>query len=187
MNKNQMLEAGYDLARKFCVANSLELPELQMVHVIDWPFSVCAYYRPIYIRMCLAKTSHIGAANMRWSFPGYVADRTPYGVIAHELGHHVDVTLSTQKRGYFGDFSIALRKMTSEKPITSYAPNDAEWFAEMFRLYLTNPALLQILRPKTYAILRALFVPAETRDWAEVLADAPYRTQEMARRKVADA
>jgi hypothetical protein len=187
MNKDQLLEAGRALITQFCAANELALPEIQMVHSSDWPFNVCAYYRPTYIRMCLAKTSHIGDGFRRWSFPGYVSDRTPYGVLAHELGHHVDVTVSDRKRGYFGDYSIGLRCKIGEAAITSYCPNAAEWFAEMFRLFVTNPDLLRILRPKMYAELRGRFVPVETRQWADVLAHAPPRFMEMARKKVAAA
>lgn len=42
---------------------------------------------------------------------------------------------------------------SGELPITSYAPNPAEWFAEIFRLFVTNHGLLKQLRPKTYNIL----------------------------------
>lgn len=60
-------------------------------------------------------------------------------MIAHELGHHADWVRSDQKGRYFGGFSIATRKRCAEAPITSYCPNDAEWFAEMFRLDPKRP------------------------------------------------
>ena len=84
----------------------------------------------------------------------------------------------------FGDYSIKMRAEVDEPKLTNYCPNDAEWFAEMFRLFLTNPDLLRYLRPRTYAALRRDFEPPEKRSWATVLFQAPPRTLNAARKKV---
>ena len=51
---------------------------------------------------------------------------------------------------------------------------------------MTNPYLLCLIRPRTFDELRSRFKPVETRDWRDVLADAPERTIEMAERLVAE-
>lgn len=185
MSKQTLYDRGCLLVYGFCALNELPVPEFRPVESKDWRFSVCAYYRPTYISICLAKCSAIGLGAMAWSYPGYTADRTPYGVLAHELGHHVDVHCSKQAGPYYGDYSTQVRQRSqNEERLTSYCPNDAEWFAEMFRLFLTNPDMLSLIRPRTYSILRTKFAPVVHAKWREVLRDAPARTLAAAERKV---
>lgn len=182
--KRQMLTDGIALMRTFCAANNLLVPPVNVQPKSKWPFGVCAYYRPTKIELCLEACANIGKAGMAWSFPGYTVDRTPYGVIQHELGHHVDVTHSTAFNRYRGDFSINLRKETGENPISGYCPDDGEWFAEIFRLFVTNPDLLRIIRPETYKRLADKFTPVITDSWDTVLAQAPERTKNACAKKI---
>src|SRR5690606_2929539 len=147
----------------------------------------CAYYRPSYIKVCVEACAAPGYGGRAWSWPGYVIDRTPYGVYAHELGHHVDVQLSDVRGRYTGDFSRKLRARSMEQPITGYCDNDGEWFAEIFRLFCTNPDLLKRLRPVTYGLITDHVKPVVAKPWRAVLANAPARTVAMAARKVATA
>lgn len=185
--KRKLLAGDINLMERFCTANGLAVPPVNVRARADWPFKVCAYYRPVKIEMCLEACAAIGTAGMAWSYPGYTVDRTPYGAIQHEIGHHVDVTHSTVFRHYRGDFSINLRKETAEAPLTSYCPDDGEWFAEIFRLFVTNPDLLSILRPATYQRLRDQFTPVVTDPWDKVLAQAPARTVAACAKKVREA
>ncbi|MET3512776.1 hypothetical protein ABIC63_000541 [Pseudacidovorax sp. 1753] len=174
--KQSMLKRGIQLMEGFCAANDLPVPPVTLTNREGWSFDACAYYRPVEIHICVDKCASIGYAGMQWSFPSHSVDRTPYGVIAHELGHHADWSRSTRKGRYFGDFSIGVRKRSGEAPLTSYCPNDAEWFAEMFRLFVTNPDLLQHLRPRTHADLLQHFKPVLNEPWRARLAGAPDRT-----------
>lgn len=185
--KEKHLADGIALMQRFCAENNLVVPSVNVKAKADWLFGECAYYRPTYIEICTDKCALIGRAGMSWSYPGYTVDKTPYGVIQHELGHHVDVTLSTRSNGYRGDFSINLRKETGEKPISGYCPNDGEWFAEIFRLFVTNPNLLNLIRPATYKLLRDRFVPVVSEPWETVIAQAPDRTRTACAKKVAEA
>lgn len=185
-SKESMLARGQDLIARFCAANDLELPEVRLADPAQWAFNVCAYYRPTYIDISVKHCAGVGYAGMQWSFPGHSVDRTPYGVLAHELGHHVDVTRSTRKNRYRGDFSIAMRAEVGEAPLTSYCPDDGEWFAEMFRLFVTNPDLLRELRPQTHAALLARsFKPVFADTWRDRLDGAPERTIASIERKLA--
>lgn len=173
------------LRDEFCSLNDLEGVPTPTVSVStkrdSWKFSVCAYYRPhTGIVMCLDMCAKLAGPerSRNWNWPGSTTDRTPVGVIAHELGHHYDYHKSEPSRrgAYWGNFSTMICQSTDEKPITSYAENNAEIFAEWFRLFVTNPPLLKILRPKVYrallaAGLKPLFVEdhGRTLTWQECL------------------
>lgn len=185
MDKARLFEEGTALLGEFCEANTLTVPAIDRRSRDTWRFSsTCAYYRPVGIHICVERCAAIGKAGRAWSFPGYTVDRTPYGVLQHELGHHVDYHLSEQRGSYFGDFSIRLRASVREEKLTSYCPNDAEWFAELFRLFVTNSDLLRAVRPRTYQALRELYKPVVDRPWREVLKDAPERTLAAAANKI---
>lgn len=185
MSKEALFERGLKLAKLFCAKNGLTLPEIRRVGYDDWRFdSTCAYYRPSYIAICVEKCASFGRAGRAWSWPGYVVDRTPYGVIQHELGHHVDWTFSKSKGAYFGDYSEELRAKAGEPALTGYCPNTAEWFAEIFRLFVTNSDLLRGVRPKAFAEISKKLNPAVTTPWRDVLEDAPARTIISAEKKL---
>lgn len=93
-----------------------------------------------------------------WSFPGYKADLTAFGVVAHECGHHLEHVL-----GYC--------PVMPGKRVTSYEPNAAEALAESVKLFITNPDLLRVGRPRRWAALLAagLVPPPEMSGWETVL------------------
>ena len=169
---------------RFALLNDILPPAVNELAPYQWQFSVCAYWRNDTISICLAKCANIGTAGRQWSYPGYSVDRTPYGVLQHELGHHVDVTRSKVKGAYYGDFSVALRGRSGEKELTSYCPNDAEWFAEMFRLYVTNPDLLRLLRPRPHREMASQFKPIFEDTWRDRMQNAPARTIAVIERKL---
>lgn len=184
-DKTELFVQGCSLLYEFCDKNSIQYPTINKIKKKDWYFSVCAYYRKDTINICVEKCTHIGTANRAWSYPGYVIDRTPYGVVAHELGHHIDLELGDDKGAYFSDFSSKMRAKTKEVKLTNYCPNDAEWFAEMFRLFVTNPDLLRLLRPKTFrAILDTGLQPRNDDTWDDVLFLSPERTYTMTEKKI---
>lgn len=188
-SKPQQLDAGIKLVVRFCVLNSLPVPSIEVCHVSGWRFDACAYYRKNHVTICPARCAQIGTAGACWSFPGYIIDRTPYGVMAHEIGHHADFSAasSASMQGkYWSNFSKCIRRLSREEKLTGYCANDCEWFAEMFRLFITNPDLLRCIRPKTFELLALFYSPVETRTWREVLAEAPPRTLARAAKLVSE-
>lgn len=171
--KQQLLGEGIALMRRWCNLNKIEQPAVHTEDGDPTAFGVCAYYRDghIYIKVAACASpspAQIGAGGRAWSYPGHTIDRTPYGVVCHELAHHID-----KAHGAAGGlYGRAWRQSTGEKPITGYCPNDNEWFAEMFRVFVTNPTLLGSVRPRTYALMAAQWQSAETRHWQVVLAGA---------------
>lgn len=169
MTKQAMLDLGVARMDLFCDVNRIVPP---VVSVTPEPtrFGTCAFYRSGTIYIWPPACAHIGKAARAWSYPGHSIDRTPYGVIAHELGHHVDGAHGSQpsQKGY----GRSWRVVTGEKPLTGYCRDDNEWFAEMFRLFVTNPDLLRLERPKTHALMRRTWKAVEARGWEHVLMDA---------------
>ncbi len=179
--RREMYERGVELARRLCALNDVPVPEFFVGSSSEWdgPRGSCGYYESSRIAVCLDATAAIGRGGRAWSYPGHSVDRTAYGVVVHELGHHFDDVLTVGSRSFSG----VVRRESGEKALTGYAPNTSEWFAEMFRLFGTNPELLGALRPRTLEVLARRLRPAETRGWREVLADAPQRTLELCERR----
>lgn len=178
--KRELFEEGKSHITTWCVLNEIKPPKVSVTGDPE-QFGTCAYYRDGVIYISIHACANVGMAGRAWSYPGYVVDRTPYGVLAHELGHHVEGAHGA--RG--GIVASQWRADTSEEPITSYSPNDNEWFAEIFRLYVTNPDLLRLLRPLTYEKLSQRWPkPAMCATWDAVLAHAP-RQLAAARNKIA--
>lgn len=184
MTKTELLEQGRRVMTEFCTVNGLPAPTVYPVDRALWKVEPCAYYRNNVTHICVARCAAIGVAGPAWSYPGYTVDRTPYGVVQHELGHHVDVLKGQRRGSYWSDFSAVLRGRAGEKQITSYCPNDAEWFAEMFRVFVTNPDLLRQVRPRTYREMRGCFAPVFNDTWRDRLQGAPARTITAAERHV---
>lgn len=175
----ELAELGLQRINNFCNRNSIPCPTVDYVNKNDWPYEECAFYRPTYIRICLTACARPASelAVRNWNWPGSTTDRTPFGVLAHELGHHCDMLASKVKGKYSGDFSMNVKHWAGEAPLTSYCPNDAEWFAEHFRLFVTNAALLEQLRPKTYKKICEVYTPVSYKqDWEfELGLNAPDR------------
>lgn len=176
MDKSLLSEIGTGMMRLFCVTNQIPEPGLHLYMEKNHPEAVkikrvgtCGYYRSHNIHVAVPHCAH---NNANYSWPGFISDRTPYGVIQHELGHHIDEVYSNCNvyRTRSGNFySDKIRAISGEKPITSYSPDTMEWFAEIFRLFVTNPDLLRQIRPKAYAALIADFKPIIDKTAGEIM------------------
>lgn len=186
--KDEMFAAGVSLAEKFCAANSILMPTLRRLDPTERNYNIgtCAYYRPTTIHIMVEKCANRGFGGRAWSWPGYAIDRTPYGVVQHELGHHVDWLR--------GLFAKKIWDRSREKPLTGYLGTDkkpgtfeSEWFAEHFRLFVTNPGLSKALRPRFYAaMIEQGIQPISREGWELALREtlAPDRIVDQARKKI---
>lgn len=162
----------------FCLANDITIPRIYQHNPGD---GSCGLYEKGCIYVHTPSCARPGYGGPAWSWPGYIVDRTPYGVHCHELGHMVDDI-------YRWRLGREVRRATGEDRLTGYCPNTAEWWAEMFRLFVTNPHLLSLIRPRTYeAMLAWSLRQVEDRSWDEVLTGAPQRTIDMAERRINEA
>ena len=185
-SKTELFQAGSKRVDDFCQLNGIPTTPMTALVPAKWHFDACAYYRPgTGIKICLEKCASPAReqAVRNWNWPGNTTDREPYGVLCHELGHHCDWLASGKKGSYFGDYSIGIMARSKEPPLTSYCPNPAEWFAEHFRLFVTNPGLLQQLRTRTFVLLLEKWKPLPG-NWREVLGeDVPERIIKNLRKK----
>lgn len=172
-----LLERGLELCQRFLRANP---------HVKEPQFGFTSrrhagYYVNGKITINLRSCQLIGRFGRSWSAPGYPSDATPYGVAAHEMGHHAHFTLpGGGRRILTRAFRLARQ---DEAAVTSYGASQVvEDVAEAFKLFLTNPTLLEAGWPIRYRLLRAAFVPVEERHWREVLAYSPRHLAVMEKR-----
>ncbi len=172
LRRSDLLELGRRHIDAWCGVNDIKAPIVN-VRSGKPTFGVCAYYRDGQIEIWPDSCAAIGLVGRQWSYPGYVVDRTPYGVLAHELGHHVD-----GQHGANGGQRSHEWRPADPAALTGYCPNNNEWFAELFRLFVTNPDLFRAVRPR---IADRFFgewpVEVETRPWSGVLADSPRHLQ----------
>lgn len=178
--KHQLACEAISLCLSFCQHNKIRIPSFSMLTEENRFYHVnsCGFYRARH-GVCVMpdKCSHLGISGGSWSWPGYVIDRTAYGVVCHEMGHYVHEQVLFDSDCCF--------RHSNESCITSYGTKDhKEWFAEMFRLYLTNPDLLEDIKPKTFEWLDERFHVVESRPWRHVLHDAPERTINAALNKI---
>lgn len=177
--RERLVEWGRMRVDAFCKANDLPRMKITATEVykgMDWPFDACAFWRHNECWIAPSRCARVATdAQLRnWNWPGSPTDRTPYGVVCHELGHHADhnrsKAMGLRTGAYYGGYSIRVRKASGERRLTSYCPNDEEWFAEIFRLFVTNHALLYEIRPRTWNILMDDgWVPVSDSDWMAAL------------------
>jgi hypothetical protein len=108
-----------------------------------------------------------------WSYPGYKADRTAAGVVAHEVGHHLEAELSSRLKNWLSSW----RDVVENSPaISSYEPSAAEAFAETTRLFILNPDLLNWACSARYIFFKNTLClkEIETRSYTEVLNHPDY-------------
>jgi hypothetical protein len=179
-----LYKRGVELAIDFCNVNGLVLPTFATN--LNESYGLYEYSRAkktgtIYCNVlsCSPPCSEFGRA---WSYPGYTADRTSYGVVCHELGHHFHFGVNV--RDAIVEFRHVLK---CERAVTSYAEtNTSEGIAEAFRLFLTNPDLLRRAYPLQYAFFSTTYqlVQVVVQPWDVVLANAPARVVQAARNKL---
>jgi hypothetical protein len=84
-----------------------------------------------------------------WSWPGWKTDRTALGVVAHEVGHHVECVWGPPLSRRWAEELKRNRK----RPISGYEPTAGEAWAETLRLFILNPDLLRLGAPWRYRLL----------------------------------
>jgi hypothetical protein len=163
IRRDRWVEAQ-DLCCRFCDVNGLPTPRFEdRTNRIHY-----GLYQPRTktVSVAVDKTRPPSRTAFSWTWPGYKADLTVLGVTAHELGHHWHFL--TGERAVIRDF-----RLIGELPLTSYEPNTSEAIAESFKVFVTNPDLLRVLRPARYEFFRARLTPVIDLEWHEVLDGSP--------------
>jgi hypothetical protein len=164
-SKVENLAYGKSIVEAFCDFNEIKVPAF----VEDNKLNANGMYywgkhRLLYnIKRC---RTPINVPGFAWSYTGYKSDMTVAGVLAHEFGHYIDdIHKNPSKR--------IKKAIGTESCVTSYEPNLYEIFAEAFRVFVLNPNLLQIGRPRRYNYFIELGLkPVVLDDWEYVLGNA---------------
>ncbi len=103
--------------------------------------------------------------------------RSAGGVLAHKIGHFI---FDLRKKSLLQCANLALREPGS----SSYEPTLLEAICEAFMLFVWNPELLRVGRPKRYDVMTVVLClkPIETRSWREVIVDPPLHIQQFIQR-----
>jgi hypothetical protein len=166
-DKYNLLERGLELISEFSIHNKIRKPrvfiydgENKNAYGLFYPDNVIQ----INIKSCRTPVKTPG---YDWTFPGYVQDLTPYGILAHEFGHYISDRLGKQFRKNF----IKIHHIESNVTSSDNRGLD-EKMAEAARLFLTNPDLLKKGRPLRYQIFREYYEPIIKHRWKTVLKNA---------------
>jgi hypothetical protein len=153
MTKEQLFTLGCEYTQRWLEANQLHAPGYRVGRLAAKPHGSygCGYYsaqhKMVLVDPAACAVPAKGAAR-QWSFPAYAIDRTPVGVVAHEVGHHVDAAM-----GYPSSAQEWQHPLIEREHISGYEPNASERWAETLRLFILNPALLRRWRPRRYSYL----------------------------------
>jgi len=165
-SKEELLYKGIELIERFSDENKIKMPK---VFVISNKTNFYGIFYPknvIHVNMKQCRTA-VKTPGYDWTFPGYVQDLTPYGILAHEFGHYISDILGKRFRKNF----VNIRKI--EKNVTSTDDRGLdEKMAEAARLFITNPDLLKRGRPHRYEILSQHYTPVVRNRWRTVLGNA---------------
>lgn len=156
MTKMELYQKGMAHIKAFAASNLLPMPYNGFKLVPDaseWPLDQPSCYTDqrvyIHVRSCPEVSQK--------SCPAAVLDDTPYGRLAFEYAHHIESTLAV---------ALEMEARSYEKALTK---NGREWFGSGLRLFITNPHLLKLVRPKTYAELRTHFHPIVKTNYIQTL------------------
>ena len=170
MTKDELAERSVKHIQNFLQMNNLPVPEFVMSEYPDAKnkFQKTGHYSrkegKVYLNAANTRNPVMKPGGMQWSYPGYKVDKTPLGVLAHEIGHHIDHTIKFDENSF---------PYKGEK-VTGYEPTVHEAIAESLRLFMLNPDLLHTIAPKRYQFfLDNGLKPTVKQSWKDVLHGAP--------------
>ena len=170
MTKDELAEKSVKHIQDFLKKNGLPVPEFVMHEYPDAKnkFQKTGHYSrkegKVYLNAANTRNPVMKPGGMQWSYPGYKVDKTPLGVLAHEIGHHIDHTKQ------FDTDSFPYK----DEKVTGYEPTVHEAIAESLRLFMLNPDLLHTIAPKRYQyFIDNGLKPTVRGSWKDVLHGAP--------------
>lgn len=178
--KDHLLTAGLELAHEFCKLNGLRTPNIIIDNTLDPSFygfyqnAYSDFPHMIFINKKLCRPP-VRVPGYDWSFPGFVHDLTPYGILAHEIGHYISDELGKDFRKNF------VKLKSREVNVSDLDDKDVdERMAEAARLFITNPDLLRLGRPKRFSFFSEFYAPITNKKWKTILKNAHPRIIESA-------
>ncbi len=195
--KQQLYDQGVKIASEFCLLNGIYLPEfltyaeanarqsedrafklLRKLQEGELQGTRTGYYYEGHVFVNVPVTAKPSPHPVRQhrSYPGNKTDRTATGVVAHEVGHHVDEVLEAQGVHSSRRCSPWVNLAKHSKTVSGYEPVPSEAWAETMRLHILNPDLLRQASPERFRYLVDIvrLHPVVTDDFRSVLAHPEY-------------
>lgn len=157
-SKDELFELALEQITAFAELNKIVLPYVNLAEasrlIDDISYGCCRYIAfNNTIEICLPRCANTGNGGRLMSSPGSKIDRTPFGVISHEMGHCVHAKVVGERFSY-DDLKPMRRLFVSPRErISGYEPNYREGFAESMRLFINNPDLLKSACPERYSFI----------------------------------
>ncbi len=178
--KLSLFTLGCSLVQEFLTLNNIKIPEISLKPLYYSDMRNTGIYRPnkelqhIFVNLDVTAWPVSKPGQMRWSHPGWKTDRTAYGVVAHETGHHVEYMLARAKTFKLKQWKEAA--YLDKKKVTSYEPNYAEAFAESMRVFICNSELLRYGIPARYKYITEVLglKPIIADDYKDVISNENY-------------
>lgn len=126
----------------------------------------------LYVNFNIAR-SPVKVPVRSWTYTGYKSDLTVSGILAHEIGHHIENYY--QNHVGFNEFKTAFKKfIKNEARVSGYEPNVSESFAEATKLFILNPFLLKEGRKNRWEFFTTILElkPVHDLHWKEILKNA---------------
>ena len=154
-SKDDLLYKGIELIEKFSEANGIKMPKVFIDSSTVKAYGLFYPNNVIHINMKLCRPP-VKVPGYDWTFPGYIQDLTPYGILAHEFGHYISDILGKKFRKNF----VNIKKIEENVTATDDRGLD-EKMAEAARLFITNP--------RRYEIFSSHYQPVVRNRWTTVL------------------
>lgn len=178
-NKEESFVAANNICLDFLKYNSLNDPKTilngQIEHFKRSKWTNYGWYdftdEILYVNLKKSRPP-VKTPGFSWSYPCNKSDLTVVGITAHEYGHHIHNCLNNKEIISDKELFKVLRSIKKvEKPVSGYEPNSFEMMAEMLRLFILNPSLLQEGRPIRWTLLTdgLKLKPLHSLHWKKIL------------------
>jgi hypothetical protein len=187
-NKSDAFVVTNTICEKFLLKNHLDFPhvvlngELKQYKKSKWTHYGWYDFQDKIVYVNIKKSRPpTKTPGFSWSFPCSRSDLTVVGITAHEYGHHIHNCLEEKNIISNKELFKILKKIKKvEKPVSGYEPNSYEMMAEMLRIFILNPTLLEEGRPIRWALLTESLKlnPIHSIHWKKMLYKANERIVE---------
>jgi hypothetical protein len=164
--KEELLMKGLELIERFSDLNRIKTPLVFIDSTIKSAYGVFYPNNVIHVNLKVCRPP-VKVPGYDWTFPGYVQDLTPYGILAHEFGHYISDMLGKEFRKNF----VNIKRIEDNVTASDDRGLD-EKMAEAARLFITNPDILKRGRPIRYRIFSEHYEPVVRNRWKNVLKHA---------------
>lgn len=141
------------VCQSFMLVNDLPLPVTRFCP-LNAGRGEARFGKPTMVLLDIERLSYAGQG---YSFPGWRADCTIHGVLAHEFGHAVHFARMGEREQSRVRWEREWRAAKLERVTRYCGANSWEHVAETLRVFILNPALLRSVAPRAFEYMSTQF------------------------------